>query len=104
MLKADLSCVPDLSVCPSNPKKEIRAELPHSESELHIISSLETPGYQDISEYQQPWPHSNSVKQFISLTEKLKSFKSNHFCKYRPFTLNLDSILPYLKISEACTC
>ena len=72
MLKADLSCVPDLGVCPSNPKKEIRAELPHSESELHIISSLETPGYQDISEYQQPWPHSNSVKQFISLTEKLR--------------------------------
>ena len=54
MLKADLSCVP------------------HSGSELHIISSLETPGYQDISEYQQPWPHSNSVKQFISLTEKLR--------------------------------
>ena len=70
MLKADLSCVPDLGVCPSNPKKAIRAELPGSE--LHIISSLETPGYQDISEYQQPWPHSNSVKQFISLTEKLR--------------------------------
>ena len=72
MLKTDLSCVPDLGVCPSNPKKAIRAELPHSGSELHIISSLETPGYQDISEYQQPWPHSNSVKQFISLTEKLR--------------------------------